>query len=155
MSEIAKPKNKGGRPRTLAPDQTRIGVRLEARDLAVVDRRSQGPAGRSAALRDILRRYDALVAASVPELSARGQRLALSALQGALAEDSEGDLAESLDRTWDMSAASIRTAIRFEVEEMVPPSEIKDAWAEFHDLTDAELLALADVAQRYWSSSER
>ncbi|MFC5353787.1 ribbon-helix-helix domain-containing protein [Azospirillum himalayense] len=142
-------KKKMGRPRKLAEDQAKLGVRLEQRDLAIIDMRSRGQKGRSEALRDLLRRYSAIIESATPHLSSRAWSFAIYALQGML--DEEADDTPELALTFDMAPSTVRTTLRDELEASVQPEQIEQAWTEYADLSDVELLAMVDVAQRLWS----
>lgn len=148
-------KKKMGRPRKLTEDQAKLGVRLEQRDLAIIDMRSHAGKGRSEALRDLLRRYSAIIDAATPRLSSRAWSFAIYALQGML--DDEADDIPELVLTFDMSPGTIRTTLHDELEASVLPEQIEQAWTEYADLSDVGLLAMVDVAQRLWSlpDSER
>ena len=145
-------KKKMGRPRKLGAEQVRLGVRVDALDLAIVDARSAGEKKRSDALRDILRRYDGLIAAATPRLPESAWRLALSALRGSLDEATLDDAMPG--RVHETSAISIRTALRYEVEDAVASEEVEQAWAVYTAQSDVALLAMGDVAQRFWALSE-
>ncbi|WP_431858661.1 hypothetical protein [Azospirillum sp.] len=140
---------KMGRPRKLAEDQAKLGVRLEQRDLAIIDMRSRGERGRSEALRDLLRRYSAIIEAATPRLSSHAWSFAIYALQGML--DDEADDTPEFVLTFDMSPGTVRTTLHDELKASVLPEQIEQAWSEYADLSDVELLTMVDVAQRLWS----
>lgn len=143
------PNRPRGRPRKFAKDnQEVVSFNLTSEALASIDARNRS--GRSDALRDVLARYEALVEEALPSMTRWQWMLSLTALQGEMPdfEDWEG---ETMPICYSPDPQAMRTTIWHTAEGTVSPSDMVKVRKWLSNLTAEQMLAIADVAQRYWA----
>ena len=148
-----KPKRPRGRPRKLPKDnQGVVSFNLTAEALASIDARNRS--GRSDALRDVLARYEVLVEEALPSMTRWQWMLALTALQGEMPDFDDWD-GETMPICYSPNPQAMQTTIWYTAEGTVSPSDMGKVKTWLSSLTAEQMLAIADVAQRYWAKEDK